>query len=75
MIFSPAVAGALPALFARVGGPRVAIFHDAIALQLPDLTPPKSVARSKDGDSLAAVLVHDQLGQLRLLYPMVGQDT
>jgi glycosyltransferase involved in cell wall biosynthesis len=44
-IFSPAVAGALPALFARVGGPRVAIFHDAIALQLPDLTPPKSVAR------------------------------
>jgi len=44
-IFSPAVAGALPALFARVRGPRVAIFHDAIALQLPELTPAKSVAR------------------------------
>jgi glycosyltransferase involved in cell wall biosynthesis len=44
-IFSPAVAGALPALLARVRGPRVAIFHDAIALQLPGLTPPKSVAR------------------------------
>ena len=44
-IFSPAVATALPALFARVTGPRVALFHDAIALQLPHLTPPKSVAR------------------------------
>lgn len=44
-IFSPAVAAALPDLFARVSGPRVAVFHDAIALQLPDLTPPKSVAR------------------------------
>ena len=44
-IFSPAVAAALPPLFAQVRGPRVAIFHDAIALQLPDLTPPKSVAR------------------------------
>ena len=35
-IFSPAVAAALPSLFAAAGGPRVAIFHDAIALRLPD---------------------------------------
>ncbi|HVW21142.1 MAG TPA: glycosyltransferase [Opitutaceae bacterium] len=44
-IFSPAVASALPALFARVRGPRVALFHDAIALQLPELTPARTVAR------------------------------
>ena len=44
-IFSPTVADALPGIFAHVTGPRVAVFHDAIALQLPALTPPKSVAR------------------------------
>ncbi len=44
-IFSPAVAAALPALFRATGGPRVAIFHDAIALRLPELTPPGTVAR------------------------------
>lgn len=44
-IFSPHVTAALPDLFARIAGPRVALFHDAIALQLPHLTPPKSVAR------------------------------
>ncbi|HXC01650.1 MAG TPA: glycosyltransferase [Opitutaceae bacterium] len=44
-IFSPGVAAALPALFAQAGGPRVAIFHDAIALKLPELTPAKTVAR------------------------------
>jgi glycosyltransferase involved in cell wall biosynthesis len=44
-IFSAAVGAALPGLFARVRGPRVAIFHDAIALQLPELTPAKTVAR------------------------------
>jgi glycosyltransferase involved in cell wall biosynthesis len=44
-IFSPGVAAALPALFARARGPRVAIFHDAIALKLPELTPAKTVAR------------------------------
>jgi glycosyltransferase involved in cell wall biosynthesis len=44
-IFSPAVAAALPALFAQVRGPRVALFHDAIALKLPEITPPKTVAR------------------------------
>lgn len=44
-IFSPAVATALPSLFAAVRGPRVAIFHDAIALKFPELTPTKTVAR------------------------------
>jgi glycosyltransferase involved in cell wall biosynthesis len=44
-IFSPGVAAALPALFAQAGGPRAALFHDAIALKLPELTPAKTVAR------------------------------
>ena len=43
-IFSPAVAGALPSLFAQ-GRPRVAVFHDAIPLRLPEYTPAKTVAR------------------------------
>ena len=44
-VFSPEVARALPALFAATRGPRVAIFHDAIALKFPELTPAKTVAR------------------------------
>jgi glycosyltransferase involved in cell wall biosynthesis len=44
-VFSAGVAAALPALFAQAGGPRAAIFHDAIALKLPELTPAKTVAR------------------------------
>jgi glycosyltransferase involved in cell wall biosynthesis len=44
-IFSPGVAAALPSLFAQARGPRVAIFHDAIALKLPELTPAKNIAR------------------------------
>lgn len=44
-IFSAAVAAALPPLFAAVPGPRVAVFHDAIALKFPELTPTKTVAR------------------------------
>jgi len=44
-VFSPAVAAALPALVAATHGPRVALFHDAIALRFPELTPPKTVAR------------------------------
>ena len=44
-VFSPAVAAALPALFAAQPGPRAALFHDAIALKFPELTPPKTVAR------------------------------
>jgi len=44
-IFSPGVAAALPGLFRETGGPRLAIFHDAIALRLPELTPFGTVAR------------------------------
>lgn len=44
-VFSPAVARALPEIFAATPGPRVAIFHDAIALKFPELTPAKTVAR------------------------------
>lgn len=44
-VFSPSVAAALPALLAAVRGPRVAVFHDAIALKFPELTPGKTVAR------------------------------
>lgn len=44
-VFSAAVAGALPELEAHVHGPRVAVFHDAIALKFPELSPVKTVAR------------------------------
>ncbi len=44
-IFSATTASAFPSLFARVRGPRIAIFHDAIALKFPELTPQKTVAR------------------------------
>jgi glycosyltransferase involved in cell wall biosynthesis len=44
-IFSADVAGALPRLFAAAGGPRVALFHDAIALQFPEFTPRSTSAR------------------------------
>lgn len=44
-LFSPAVGARLPALLAAVTGPRVAVFHDAIGLKLPELTPPGTVRR------------------------------
>ncbi|MEI8088671.1 MAG: glycosyltransferase family 1 protein [Opitutaceae bacterium] len=44
-LFTPAVATMLPALLAAVNGPRAAVFHDAIALKFPELTPTKTVAR------------------------------
>jgi glycosyltransferase involved in cell wall biosynthesis len=44
-IFSPAAGRELPRLLAGVSGPRVAIFHDATALRLPELSPTKTVAR------------------------------
>ncbi|HEY1108468.1 MAG TPA: glycosyltransferase, partial [Opitutaceae bacterium] len=44
-LFSPAVGAALPALMSATKGPRAAIFHDAIALKFPELTPSKTVAR------------------------------
>ena len=43
--FSPRVAADLPRLFAATTGPRIAVFCDAIALKLPELTPPGTVAR------------------------------
>jgi glycosyltransferase involved in cell wall biosynthesis len=44
-LFSPAVARRLPDVFARMRGPRVAVFHDAIALRFPELSPAATVAR------------------------------
>ena len=44
-LFSPAVGAALPALFAAVAGPKVAIFHDALALRFPELSAAGTVAR------------------------------
>jgi glycosyltransferase involved in cell wall biosynthesis len=44
-IFGPAVFRDYPQLFARVRGPRVALFLDAIPLRFPEFTPPGTVAR------------------------------
>jgi len=44
-IFSKDVAGALPRLSGATTGPRVALFHDAIALQFPEHTPASTSAR------------------------------
>ena len=44
-LFSREVAAALPQLFTHVSGPRIALFHDAIALRRPELSPPGTVAR------------------------------
>ena len=44
-IFSSTVASALPEIFSAVTGPRAAIFHDAVALTHPELTPPRTVSR------------------------------
>jgi len=35
----------LPALLAAIPGPRIAVFHDAIGLKFPELTPPGTVRR------------------------------
>jgi glycosyltransferase involved in cell wall biosynthesis len=44
-IFTATAARSLSALFTNICGPRAAIFYDAIPLQLPALTPPRTVAR------------------------------
>lgn len=44
-IFTARTGRQLPALFGAVAAPRVAVFHDAIPLRLPDLTPPGTVGR------------------------------
>lgn len=42
-LFSATVAAVLPLI--KISGPRIALFHDAIALKYPELSPPKTVAR------------------------------
>ncbi|MDI1334677.1 MAG: glycosyltransferase [Lacunisphaera sp.] len=44
-LFSAQLGAHLPEILGAVRGPRVAIFHDAIGLKLPELTPPGTVAR------------------------------
>lgn len=44
-LFSTKVGAHLPELLKMVGGPRVAIFYDAIPLKFPELTPGGTVAR------------------------------
>lgn len=44
-LFSPAVAAHLSQLLGAVAGPRIAVFHDAIGLKVPELTPPGTVRR------------------------------
>lgn len=44
-LFSPTVGAALPALFAAAAGPKVAIFHDALALRFPERSAAGTVAR------------------------------
>jgi glycosyltransferase involved in cell wall biosynthesis len=44
-IFSAAAFGALGELRGKLGGPAAAVFYDAVALRLPQLTPPANVAR------------------------------
>ena len=44
-LFNVATARNYSSLFARVRGQRVAIFHDAIVLKYPELSPAKTVAR------------------------------
>lgn len=44
-LFPAQVGARLPEILARVSGPRIAIFYDAIPLQYPELTPPATVAR------------------------------
>ncbi len=44
-LFSAKAGAHLPEILGTVRGPRIAIFHDAIGLKLPELTPPGTVAR------------------------------
>ena len=44
-LFSARAAAQMPELLDAVRGPRIAIFHDAIGLKVPELTPPGTVAR------------------------------
>jgi len=80
-IFSPRVAAHLSELFAEVPrGPRVAIFHDAIALKFPEYTPAGTVARFPGYlrellafDAIAAVS-EDSAQSLRDYWRWLGVD-
>jgi glycosyltransferase involved in cell wall biosynthesis len=61
-IFSPAVHSQYSTLFPIVTGPKIAVFHDAIALRLPEFTPrstqrriPQYMMNLLDFDGIAAV--------------------
>lgn len=79
-LFSPKTAGQLPTLFAQARGPRVAVFHDAIGLKYPELTPPATVARLPGYlvelarfDGIAAVS-EDSAASLREFWRWAGLD-
>ncbi|MDB4385156.1 glycosyltransferase family 4 protein [Opitutaceae bacterium] len=44
-IFTPRTGKNLPQLFERIKGPKVAIFHDAISMRMPQLAPSGTVGR------------------------------
>ncbi|WP_221032968.1 glycosyltransferase family 4 protein [Actomonas aquatica] len=44
-IFTERTATALPVLFATIEAPKIAVFHDAIPLRLPEFSPPSTVGR------------------------------
>jgi glycosyltransferase involved in cell wall biosynthesis len=77
-LFSPRVFAALPNLATQVQGPRVAIFHDAIGLKFPELTPAATVARLPaylrelaDFDGVAAIS-EDSAASLREFWAWAG---
>jgi len=79
-LFGVGVARQLPALLAGVRGPRVAVFHDAIGLKFPELTPPATVARLPgylvelaQFDGVAAVS-EDSAASLRDFWSWAGLD-
>lgn len=77
-LFSSKVGAQLPGLLAHVRGPRVAVFHDAIGLKFPELTPSATVARLPaylielaQFDGIAAVS-EDSAGSLREFWQWAG---
>lgn len=78
-LFSAGVGAALPRLFAGVAGPRVAVFHDALGLRLPEMTPARTVARLPaylrellQFDGVAAVS-EDSAASLRDFWAWLGE--
>ncbi|MFI5337844.1 MAG: glycosyltransferase family 4 protein [Opitutales bacterium] len=79
-LFSARLGTALPELFRSISGPRVALFHDAIGLKYPELTPPATVARLpayltelRQFDGVAAVS-EDSAASLRDFWTWLGGD-